>query len=238
MAEEVGTRPRRGRRREQTALSQEQIVGAALKLLDADGVDTFSMRKLGAEVGAAATAVYWHVATKDDLLELCVDAVYGEFEVPEITEPPQWREAAVATANSLRSLIQRHPWVATTLAEVGLTYIGPNLMAVSDRMLALYRVGGFGVIEADQASKTVVGFVLGVAGNEAATLTRLKRTGQAVEEWTAKSWPAGEAAAQQHPHLRDLYAAYREREPESDADETFRYGLERILDGLELRLRG
>lgn len=240
MAEEfesVWTRPKRGRRREQPALSQDQIVAAAIKLLDTDGLDALSMRKLGAELGAVATAVYWHVANKDELLELVVDQVYGELEVPVITEASQWRQAAMATAVSLREMLQRHPWLSATLADVGITYLGPNLMAMSDRMLALYETGGFSLLEADQASKTVIGFVLGVAGNESATQTRLARTGQSVEEWIAKAWPAAEAAAQDHPRMRELYAAYRERDLEADTAGTFAYGVDRILDGLELRLK-
>lgn len=239
MAEEiesVWTRPKRGRRREQPALSQEQIVGAAIKLLDADGLDALSMRKLGAELGAVATAVYWHVANKEELLELVVDHVYGELEVPEITDASEWRQGAIATAFSLRAIIQRHPWLAATMADVGVTYIGPNLMAVSDRMLALYETGGFELIEADQASKTLIGYVLGLAGNEAATLTKLARTGETVEQWVAKAWPAAERAAENHPRMKALYAAYADRDMSANADGTFTYGLDRILDGLELRL--
>ncbi|GAA1518710.1 TetR/AcrR family transcriptional regulator [Kribbella lupini] len=239
MAEElesVWTRPKRGRRREQSALTPEQIVAAAIKLLDADGLDALSMRKLGAELGAVATAVYWHVANKEELLELVVDHVYGELEVPEITEAAQWRPAAIASATSMRGIIQRHPWLAATLADVGITYVGPNLMAVSDRMVALYETAGFELIEADQASKTVLGFVLGLASNEAATLTKLARTGTTVEEWIAKAWPAARRAAENHPRMKALYAAYAERDRGADADAVFTYGLERILDGLEARL--
>lgn len=239
MAEElesVWTRPKRGRRREQPALTQEQIVAAAIKLLDADGLDALSMRKLGAELGAVATAVYWHVANKDELLELVVDHVYGELEVPVITEASQWRQGAIATAMSMRELIQRHPWLAATLADVGIMYVGPNLMAVSDRMMALYETGGFALIEADQASKTVLGFVLGLASNEAATRTRLARTGETVEEWIGKAWPAAQRAAENHPRMKALYAAYAERDMGANADDAFTYGLERILDGLEARL--
>jgi len=90
----VWNRPRRGRRREQPALTQEQIVGEAIKLLDADGLDALTMRKLGTALGAVATAVYWHVANKEELIELVVDEVYGEIEVPEVSDPSQWREAA------------------------------------------------------------------------------------------------------------------------------------------------
>src|SRR5688500_876585 len=117
----VWTRPKRNRRREQPALSQEQIVAAAIKLLDANGIEALTMRKLGAELGAVATAVYWHVANKDELIELVVDHVYGEIDVPEISSPDEWRAAVTAFAQNFRNTILRHPWLGSTLADVGVT---------------------------------------------------------------------------------------------------------------------
>jgi AcrR family transcriptional regulator len=232
----VWTRPKR-KRREQPALSQEQIVAEAIKLLDADGLEALSMRKLGAALGAVATAVYWHVANKEELLELVVDQIYGEIEVPTVARPREWRPAALACAESFRSMVVRHPWMAVTLAEVGLTYLGPNMMRVSDRMLTLYEDGGFDLLEADQAAKTVIAFVLGYASSEAATLTQLHRSGLSMDEWMAKVWPAAEEAAQEHPRMKALYAAYRGMDATESNEDTFDYGLARVLDGLEARLQ-
>ena len=58
-------------------LSTAQIVRTAIHLLDTEGVAGLSMRKLGARLDAGATSLYWHVQTKDDLLELVIDAVFG-----------------------------------------------------------------------------------------------------------------------------------------------------------------
>ncbi|MEU4606349.1 TetR/AcrR family transcriptional regulator [Kribbella sp. NPDC023972] len=233
----VWTRPKRGRRREQPALSQEQIVAEAIKLLDAEGLEALTMRKLGAALGAVATAVYWHVANKDELLELVVDEVYGEIDVPEVTDPGQWRAAAESSARSLRSMIVRHPWMASTLANVGMNYLGPNLMRVSDAMLGVYTTAGFELIEADQASQTVLGYVIGIASIEAATVTQLKRSGKDMQEWRAAVWPAALAAAEPYPQMRALYAAYGDVDLEAGSEDAFSYGLTRILDGLEARLR-
>ena len=110
----VWTRPKRGRRREQPALSQDQIVAEAIKLLDADGLEALTMRKLGAALGAVATAVYWHVANKDELLELVVDEVYGEIEVPAVSGQGEWRAAAESSARSFRAATRRNrPQVRT-----------------------------------------------------------------------------------------------------------------------------
>ncbi|MBO0515534.1 TetR/AcrR family transcriptional regulator, partial [Streptomyces beijiangensis] len=77
----VWTRPQR-RVREQPALSRDQIVTEALALLDDAGIEALSMRKLGTRLNAGATSLYTHVANKDELIELVVDLVYGEIEVP------------------------------------------------------------------------------------------------------------------------------------------------------------
>jgi AcrR family transcriptional regulator len=233
----VWTRPKRGRRREQPALSREQIVAEALKLLDADGLDALTMRKLGAALGAVATAVYWHVANKEELVELVVDEVYGEIEVPAVTETGQWRAAAESSARSVRDMIVRHPWVAPTLAEVGMNYLGPNLMRVSDQLLGVYLTAGFELVEADHASKTVLGYVIGIASTEAATITKLHRSGMDHDAWRAAVWPAAVKAAEPYPHIRALYAAHDATDLTVDAEDNFSYGLNRILDGLESRLR-
>jgi AcrR family transcriptional regulator len=232
----VWTRPKRGRRREQPALTQEQIVAEAIKLLDAHGLEALTMRKLGAALGAVATAVYWHVANKEELLELVVDEVYGEIDVPEVADPARWREAAEASARSLREMIVRHPWTAPTLADVGMNYLGPNLMHVSDRMLGIYLSAGFELIEADNASKTVLGFVIGIASVEAATISKLKRSGKDMASWQAEVWPAAVRAAEPYPRIRALYAANNGADLEAGGEDTFSYGLTRILDGLEARL--
>lgn len=232
----VWTRPKRGRRREQPALTQQQIVAEAIKLLDADGLEALTMRKLGAALGAVATAVYWHVANKEELLELVVDEVYGEVEVPRVADPSEWRPAAEAAARSVRAMIVRHPWVAPTLADVGMNYLGPNLMRISDDLLGTYLAAGFELIEADQAANTVLGYVIGVASVEAATVTKLKRTGKDMAAWQAEVWPAAVKAAEPYPHMRALYAANSNTDLEAGGEDSFSYGLARILDGLEARL--
>ncbi len=232
----VWTRPKRGRRREQPALTQQQIVAEAIKLLDADGLEALTMRKLGAALGAVATAVYWHVANKEELLELVVDEVYGEVEVPRVADPSEWRPAAEAAARSVRAMIVRHPWVAPTLADVGMNYLGPNLMRISDDLLGTYLAAGFELIEADQAANTVLGYVIGVASVEAATVTKLKRTGKDMAAWQAEVWPAAVKAAEPYPHMRALYAANSNTDLEAGGEDSFSYGLARILDGLETRL--
>ncbi|MGY0060190.1 TetR/AcrR family transcriptional regulator C-terminal domain-containing protein [Streptomyces sp. LZ34] len=231
----VWTRPR-PRRREQPALSREQIVSAALELLDAEGTEALSMRKLGTRLNAGATSMYTHVANKDELIELVVDEVYGEIEVPEATDPAHWRDAATRCARSLRWAILAHPWMASVLGGAGVTQLGPNSMRLAAGMLAIFESAGLPAGEADPAVSTLTAYVVGMAGSEAAWLTTLARSGLSEREWVERMWPAAEDAARDHPVLREQYAAQRAKDPRETRDEKFDYGLQRVLDGLATRL--
>ncbi|WP_330233709.1 TetR/AcrR family transcriptional regulator [Nocardia sp. NBC_00508] len=225
----VWTRPRRGR--EQPALTREQIVAEAVALLDAEGMEALSMRQLGARLNAGATSLYRHVANRDELIELVVDEVYGEISVPEIDDPAQWRRATRECALSLRAMILRHPWMASTLGQVGLSYLGPNVMRLNDRMVGLFEAGGFPVDEASDGIGTVISYVVGMGISEAAYLSLLVRSGKTEKEWIAELRPAAEEAAREFPRVQEDW----DQDPEQLRERKFRYGLDRVLDGLEAR---
>ncbi|MBC2875871.1 MULTISPECIES: TetR/AcrR family transcriptional regulator [Streptomyces] len=231
----VWTRPHRVRR-EQPALSREQIVSAALGLLDTDGLEALSMRKLGARLNAGATSLYTHVSTKDELIELAVDEVYGEIDVPAADDPAGWREAAARAAHGLRTTILRHPWLAPALGGLGLTQLGPNAMRLSEGLLALFEAAGLPAGEADLAVSTLSAYVIGMSISEAAWLTTVARSGRTEREWVESLWPAAEEATGEHPQLQVQYASLRHRDPHETRDEKFTYGLRRVLDGLATRI--
>ncbi|MBB4894239.1 AcrR family transcriptional regulator [Streptomyces olivoverticillatus] len=231
----VWTRPRRGKR-EQPALSREQIVSVALELLDTEGIDALSMRKLGTRLNAGATSLYTYVANKDELIELVVDEVYGEIEIPDPAAGIPWRAAAADCAHSFRAVILNHPWTASVLGELGVTQLGPNVMRLSESMLALFESAGLPAGEADFAVSAVGSYVIGTAVTEAAWLTTLARLGRSEEEWLASLLPTAEEAARDHPQLREQYASLRDKNPRETREEKFDYGLQRVLDGLETRL--
>ena len=64
-------------------LTREQIVSAAIDLLDTEGLEGLNMRALGQRLGSAATAVYWHVGSKDNLIALAADQVWSEIARPD-----------------------------------------------------------------------------------------------------------------------------------------------------------
>ncbi len=231
----VWARPRRPRR-EQPALSRDQIVSVALELLDAEGTDALSMRKLGARLNAGATSLYSHVANKDELVELVVDEVYGEIEMPAGGDPADWRADVTRCAHALRSAFLRHPWIASVVGEAGVAHLGPNMLRLSEGLLALFEGAGFSLEEADRAVNTVVSYVIGMTTAEAAWLTTLARSGRSEREWVEHLWPAAEEAVQPYPRLRTLYAARRDHGAAGTRDDSFDDGLACVLDGLEVRL--
>src|SRR5690349_22559235 len=91
-------------------LTREQIVSAAIDLLDADGLEGLNMRALGERLGSAATAVYWHVGSKDNLITLAADQVWHEITLPDLATDG-WRAAATALAASLHAMFTHHPWL-------------------------------------------------------------------------------------------------------------------------------
>src|SRR4051795_9894904 len=93
-------------------LSRERIVAAALEVVDEQGIEALSMRKLGQQLGFEAMSLYNHVANKDDLLDGMVDLVLAEMDVPQADEGLAGiRKAAISAHEALR----RHPWAAGVL---------------------------------------------------------------------------------------------------------------------------
>ncbi|APE24806.1 MULTISPECIES: TetR/AcrR family transcriptional regulator C-terminal domain-containing protein [Streptomyces] len=220
---------------DQPALSRASIVREAIAMLDADGIEALSMRKLGARLNAGATSLYRHVATKDELMELAVDEVAAEFTVP----PPggDWRAAATEAAVSFRSTALAHPWVSAVLGQAGLAYLGPNLMAYSERLASLFTAAGFP--EPSRAIDTVLAYVIGMSTTEAAWLITVTRSGMSEAEFITGMMPAARQAAADHEHLAEAYAdvaAQPAFDPVAIRDDKFFYGLDVVLDGLEMRL--
>src|SRR5215471_21083860 len=83
--------PPKQRARRRAPLSRDAIVDAALGILDADGVDALTIRRLGQELGTGAATLYWHISGKDELGELVYDRIMGEVDLPRPDAGP-WQE--------------------------------------------------------------------------------------------------------------------------------------------------
>jgi AcrR family transcriptional regulator len=216
-------------------LTRDQIVKAAIELLDDEGLEGLNMRALGRRLGSAATAVYWHVGSKDNLIALAGDQAWNEITLPDPTTT-DWRAAATQMATDLYAMAIRHPWLVQALGSH--VVYGPGKGRHDDHSLAIYEAAGFTGERADQAMATVFTFVLGNAMGPAAAaaLTRkLGRDGGNGEERLRDHMAGAREVAAQFPRLRarlDTAAADYGAAPEH----SFEFGLHAILDGLEAQL--
>jgi AcrR family transcriptional regulator len=233
MKESIWTRQRASTPARET-LSRQQIVQAALATLDEEGLAGLSMRKLAAKLGAGATSLYWHVQTKDDLIDLVIDEIYGEVDVPD-PELAGWRNGALLFAHSLRAAVLRHPW----LPEIVYTRpsLGPNAMSLGSRGVVLFGAAGFTGRDVDQAMSTLMSYVLGSVSSEAAVRTVARKTGQSIAEWTGEVLEQAQGVLGDHPEMQDSVQRWAGRDPNAVYNEAFTFGLEIILDGLEARIR-
>ncbi|WP_030160249.1 TetR/AcrR family transcriptional regulator [Streptomyces sp. NRRL S-244] len=137
------TAPARRRSEAPSGLDRDRITGATVRLLDAEGLARFSMRRLAAGLGVTAMSLYWYVDTKHDLLELALDRALGELPLPR-TAPAGgpvapvregWAGRLRSLACGYRRLLAEHPWVAPLTAAY--PNIGPHARAFDS---ALQRV--------------------------------------------------------------------------------------------------
>ena len=232
MKSSVWTRERRRPSRE--TLSREHVVRGAIELLDQDGLAGLSMRKLADRLSAGATSIYWHVETKDDLLEYALDELYGEIDVPD-PELAGWRSGVTLLAHSFRATILRHPWFPEVASSR--VSIGPNAMSLSKRANALFSAAGFTGFDLEHAQSALFAYVLGAAGSEAAWLATVKASGKTVTEWSDEAYAQVlQATADDYPELRQRIADWRAADPLQIRESAFTFGLESLLDGFTTRL--
>jgi AcrR family transcriptional regulator len=219
----VWTRPRPEPRRR--APGVERIVARAVAIADAEGMAAVSMRRVAGDLGSGTASLYRFVASRDELVELMVDAVQGERH-PALTG--DWRADLTALGRELRATLLRHPWMTAELT--GRPTLGPNSLRRAD--LAL---GAAGELTADATTAgnvvgTVFAYVFGAVGAELAEEQARRRTGLTEEQWRAGVGPyiRDVVAAGEHPHFARGVVEADDAAP----GERFEFGLTCVLDGV------
>lgn len=140
---------------------QQRIVAAARELIAAGGVDGLSMRKLAAEVGVAPTAIYWHIGSREDLLNAVLDAMIADLP-PIAARGSSPRARLVSVARSIRDQVRATTDAQQLAAELGRTaeLSFPGQVALTREMQAAGVTGS----DAAQAVRAVLflvgGFIL------------------------------------------------------------------------------
>jgi AcrR family transcriptional regulator len=220
-----GGRPRRGPK---PGLTLDRIVAAGIAVAVSDGLAAVSMGRVAAELDASTMALYRYVAAKDDLLQLMVDTALGG--APGAHRPGDgWRAGLARWAVAVRAAYYRHPWVL----KVPITGppLGPNNVAwLEDALRCLA-----GAPLAEDQKLSVVLLISGFARNEA-TLTAdivAASAGSPVMPGYGQALTVLIGGSDAFPALRQAIASGALDEYD-DIDKEFSFGLERILDGVEL----
>ncbi|MEV8441974.1 TetR/AcrR family transcriptional regulator [Actinosynnema sp. NPDC051121] len=223
-------------------LSVDVIVDAAIEVADRDGMAALSMRAVGERLGRSAMALYTHVPSKAELLDLMYDRVLGELR-SEYALDDGWRAALRAWAVDAREFFLAHPWVLQV--SQARPVLGPNEFAMLEALVAILRPTGLGRSVLRGVVGAVVQFVRGAAGVIAEARRAAGETGMTDEEWWFSRAGLFEEVAPDFAARFPLSAWLGEEEPpvvegeedvpylERDAVGNFVTGLEVLLDGVE-----
>ena len=144
------------------AHTRDEVVDAAIRVADADGLAAVSMRRIATEIGAGAMSLYTYVPDKDRLVDLMVDRVGGT--VPGVPLTGDWRADLLALAAAQRRLMLAHPWLPGALPNRRLT--GRNMLAYLDRGLAALAPSRLDGPTRLEVIALVTGFVASFVTNE------------------------------------------------------------------------
>jgi AcrR family transcriptional regulator len=207
-------------------LSRERIVRAAIRLADADGLEAVSLRKVAAALDVGPMRLYGYIATKDEVFDLMVDAVHAEIR----PVGDGWREVLRSLAEATRQAAHQHEWFADLIG--GRPQLGPHALARMEAVLAA--LGGIDVDTIVPVVAAVDAYVIGTVRREIADRRAERATGMDKQQWQAAFGPYLERtfATGRFPAL----ATVVRDGAHLDANQTFRTGLDFLLDGIEARI--
>jgi TetR/AcrR family transcriptional regulator, tetracycline repressor protein len=201
------------------AIDRDLVVRTALRLLDEDGLDRLSLRRLAAQLQVKAPALYWHFESKRALMDHMADAVLAP-AVPELTgpaDPADWPLWLAHTADVLRSRLLAYPDGAQLALGVNLSR-APALRRFVERTIEVLHGAGFGLADASRAAATFIWFVVG----------------RTVEEQTL---PDPATIQRGNVGSSIISKAMAERTAPDDQDVSFRFGVRILIAGMQALLR-
>jgi AcrR family transcriptional regulator len=207
-------------------LTRERVIEAALRVMDAEGLEAVSMRRIAREVGVEAMSLYHHVEDKEDILDGICERVMADFDFPAPTD--DWRENCRRGARAWRRLLQQHPNVMVLFAEQRGPIRSVDSMRPTEFALRVLRSSGLSDRDTAQAFHAFGGYIQGFVMMELGSI----------------AGGADEAHAKAHAELAaglpDEFATLQAVGPhfaECDADQQFEFGLDLLISGLEAKVR-
>ncbi|MFD5555174.1 TetR/AcrR family transcriptional regulator [Streptomyces sp. NPDC127068] len=217
---EAGQGRRKGAAR--TPLSRDRVIRTAVAVADEKGTAALTMRAIAQPLGVEAMSLYHHVASRDDILDGMVDAVFSEIALPP--HDVDWKSAMRLRAHSVRTVLRSHPWAVGLLDSRARP--GPATLRHHDAVIGTLRAGGFSVAMAAHAFSLIDSYLYGFVMQELS----LPFNGAAELEDVAGAI-LRDMPADAYPHLTEL-AIEHALKPGYDYADEFAFGLALILDAL------
>lgn len=203
--------------------TRETIAATALELVDREGLDALSMRRLARALGMGTMTLYGHFRSKEELLDAVVDVVTARHRPPPVEG--SWRKQLEVIARTFLDGLHAHP--ALVQLRFARPIMTPGSLRYTEAGLAALLDAGLDRAEAASAFRVVFLYVFAFAAFSAPELTdALRDRGRA----GLAVLPPGEFPA--------VTAAAAEMAGTLGGADQFEYGLARILDGIERRIRG
>ena len=202
------------------AIDRDLVVRTALRMLDEEGLERLSLRRLAAALDVKAPALYWHFANKRALLDHMADVILAP-ALPELdgpAKPADWPEWLTRTAGLLRVRLLEHPDGAQLALGADLTR-ATALRHFVERTVEVLHHAGFGLADASRAAATFIWFVVG----------------RTVEEQTLPDLETLRRRAETLPSI--LSQAMAERTAPDDQEVSFHFGVRILVEGMRAMLR-
>ncbi len=222
--------PRRGR---PARLDPTTIVDAAIALADAGGGDALSMRTLAKRLGSAPMSLYTHVPGKAGLLVMMTDSVLLRMHVSEPVPGASWRDRLRLVADDNRALFDAHPWLLER--HPGRPPLGPGLLAKYEWELSALSGLGLSARTMDSCLTFLLEFVRAGVADSRASRREAVASVASREDWWESAAPILERHVTEAEYplaTRVGTAAGAALGAPADADHAYRFGLDRVLDGI------
>ena len=207
-------------------VTRRQLVTRALDVLDDEGFDGLTMRRLAERLGIKAASLYNHVADKDELLALVADALCEEMSEPDGAKP--WRDQLETVAFQCRTVLMAHRDGARVLAATA--PMGPHRLRLIESVLRALVGAGFSAAKAADAGFVFNAYVVGFVLDETLGGTRGVASSKRMRE-EGRLWFK---ALPQEPF--PTLVALADELVDGPPARRFELGLRALLDGFELRL--
>lgn len=227
------TSPQLGRR---PRLSVDAVLDAAIALADAEGLQVLSMNRLATALSVGTMTLYTYVPSKGELIDLMVDEVLSERELPGPGEPRPdgWRSQLDLYVELTRAMYRTHPWLrqVSTIRPP----IGPGMLAESEYVLSTLADIGLTPTEMDAAAYAITLFVNSAAQLEAESEQLERATHQSNDSWWQDRMTLWEDYfdVERHPTMTQIWNSGGFNKGTAEGAAAGReFGFQRLLDGIE-----